>query len=270
MAVIDTADTRVAELEAMVASLTAERDRLAAERDHVAVERDHLRLAYQDLQHELALLKKRLFDAKRERIDTAQLELELGAKLAALDALNRQLSQADTGSEATGDKPGGPGAGRGPGKPKPRPTGRRDLAETDLPVERLEQTDPALEGKAERIGWEESSRTAYRRGGLVRLVTARAIYKQPAPPETPDAPPVITTVPLSPTILPRSLATPSLIAHIATAKFCDGLPLHRQEERFDRLGSTLDRGSMCRWLEDVGATLGATVVAAMPSAPGPA
>lgn len=260
---IDTADTRVAELEAMVASLTAERDRLAAERDHVAVERDHLRLAYQDLQHELALLKKRLFDAKRERIDTAQLELELGAKLAALDALNRQLSQADTGSEATGDKPGGPGAGRGPGKPKPRPTGRRDLAETDLPVERLEQTDPALEGKAERIGWEESSRTAYRRGGLVRLVTARAIYKQPAPPETPDAPPVITTVPLSPTILPRSLATPSLVAHIATAKFCDGLPLHRQEDRFDRLGFPLDRGSMCRWLEDVGATLGATVVAAM-------
>jgi hypothetical protein len=30
-------------------------------------------------------------------------------------------------------------------------------------------------------------------------------------------------------ILPRALAIPSLLAHILSDKFCDGLPFHRQE-----------------------------------------
>lgn len=37
------------------------------------------------------------------------------------------------------------------------------------------------------------------------------------------------TAPLPPQILPRALATPSLLAHIRSDKFCDGLPFHRQE-----------------------------------------
>jgi hypothetical protein len=57
--------------------------------------------------------------------------------------------------------------------------------------------------------------------------------------------------------------TPSLLAHVASDKFCDGLPLNRQEDRFDRLGVPLHRSTMSRWLEEAGATLGATVVEAM-------
>src|SRR6266498_2481441 len=68
-------------------------------------------------------------------------------------------------------------------------------------------------------------------------------------------------MPLS--ILPRSLATPSLLAHIVVDKFCDGLPLYRQADRFSRLGFDLDRGTMCRWLEELGGIAGATVVHAM-------
>jgi transposase len=43
------------------------------------------------------------------------------------------------------------------------------------------------------------------------------------------AEPTIVTAPLPPQILPRALATPSLLAHILSDKFCDGLPFHRQE-----------------------------------------
>jgi hypothetical protein len=64
-------------------------------------------------------------------------------------------------------------------------------------------------------------------------------------------------------LFPRSLAAPSLIAHVIVDKFCDGLPLHRQEDRFARDGMPLDRGTMSRWLEDAGGSFGATVVAAM-------
>ncbi|MFN0245996.1 MAG: IS66 family transposase [Kofleriaceae bacterium] len=56
---------------------------------------------------------------------------------------------------------------------------------------------------------------------------------------------------------------PSLLAHIASDKFCDGLPLYRQEDRFARLGFTIHRSTMARWLEELGAIVGATIVEAM-------
>lgn len=43
-------------------------------------ERDALRRSYLRLQEELELLKRRLFIAKAERVDTRQLELEFAAK----------------------------------------------------------------------------------------------------------------------------------------------------------------------------------------------
>jgi transposase len=80
-------------------------------------------------------------------------------------------------------------------------------------------------------------------------------------PRTADA--AIVTAPMPPRLIERSYATPSLLAHVASDKFCDGLPLHRQEDRFARLGVPIDRGTMCRWLEEVGAAVGATIVNAM-------
>jgi hypothetical protein len=67
----------------------------------------------------------------------------------------------------------------------------------------------------------------------------------PAPPAIADpagdsipARPTIVTATMPPQLLPGSYALPSLLAHIASDKFCDGLPLHRQEDRFARLGAT--------------------------------
>jgi len=61
---------------------------------------------------------------------------------------------------------------------------------------------------------------------------------------------------------PRSLAAPSLLAYIITEKHLQGLPLYRFEDRFGRDGTPVDRGTMCRWLEDAGATAGTIVIAA--------
>lgn len=77
------------------------------------------------------------------------------------------------------------------------------------------------------------------------------------------ATPTIVTAPMPPQILPGSYALPSLLAHIATDKLCDGIPLYRQEDRFARLGFTIHRSTMARWLEELGAIVGATVVEAM-------
>jgi transposase len=54
------------------------------------------------------------------------------------------------------------------------------------------------------------------------------------------------------TLLPKSMASPSLLAHITTAKYVDGLPLHRQEKQFSRLGITLGRSTMAHWMVKIG------------------
>jgi hypothetical protein len=59
---------------------------------------------------------------------------------------------------------------------------------------------------------------------------------------------------------PRSLAAPSLLAHIIMEKYGKGMPLFRIEDTFARDGCPIDRGTMCRWVEDAGATCGATVI----------
>ena len=262
---------RLVELEAAFA---AERQAWLAERKALTVERDNLRLAYDNLRLELELLRRRLFVAKAERIDTAQLELEFAGKLAALDALNRELGLPEL---TDGDEPvGGPGPDPRPrrGGKRPAPTGRRDLREVDLPEERIELLDPTCESTAKPIDWEECCQLRWRRAGFVRLVTARAKYatialaaastEDGAVPAVPTAPrTTIFTVPPPPQMIARSIGTPSLFAHIINQKFCYGLPFHRQQDQFSRLRFPIDRGTMCRWAEELGATVGATVVEAM-------
>ena len=53
-------------------------------------------------------------------------------------------------------------------------------------------------------------------------------------------------------IIPKSIAAPSLLANIATAKFCDHLPLYRQESIFKRINIDLTRKTMSLWMIRVG------------------
>jgi transposase len=237
------AQSRIAALEA---ALAAEHATVV----EVTRERDLLRVAHERLRLELELLKRRIFVAKAERVDTAQLELEFAKKLAELNEL------ADTPKPA-------PSEGSTAPRNKPRAHGRRDLKQWPLEEERIEIKDELFEqlvaaGKAKRIGFEESSKLAYKRGGLRRLVVARMKYAA----VNKQGESEVETAPMPKETFARSLAAPSLLAHVAVAKHCDGMPLFRLEDQFARDGLQLDRGTMCRWLEDAGATLGATVVAA--------
>jgi transposase len=246
--------TEIAELAAARAAERAALVALAAERERVAeltAERDQLRKSHEALRLELELLRRRLFVAKAERVDTRQLELEFAATLRELDRLSGMTPSAAGDGDAASPRP------------KKKPTGRRNLRDLPLEEERVELLDELFEqlvaaGKAKRIGFEESCQVAWKRGGLRRLVIARVKYGAvDTQGET-----VVETTPLPPQTFPRSLAAPSLLAHVATDKYCDGLPLHRIEDRLARDGVRIDRGTMCRWLEDAGATLGATIVAA--------
>jgi hypothetical protein len=49
-------------------------------------------------------------------------------------------------------------------------------------------------------------------------------------------------------LLPKTMASSSLIAYIITAKYVDALPLYRQEKIFERIHASLTRQTMARWL----------------------
>src|SRR5436190_10060157 len=235
---------RVAELEAALTSTTAA---LASVTD----ERDKLRRAYEQLKGHLELLRRRIYVAKADRIDTRQLELEFAEVKAQLDKLAKELGDVDPDAET----PPGTDA-NDPRTPRRRkPKGRRDLGAIFMPEERVEITDPTLEGVAERIGFEESYHLGHRRGGPVRIVMARVKYKVSRDDE--DA--TIVTAAKPKEIYERGMLAPSFIAHLLTKKFRFGMPFTRLAEELASEGIPCDDSTMGRYAEHVGATLGCIV-----------
>ncbi len=105
----------------------------------------------------------------------------------------------------------------------------------------------AIDGTAlERIGEEISEQLDYQPARLRVIRNIRPKYACPCC----KAGVAIAAVPAQ--LLPKSLATPALLAHITTAKFVDALPLYRQETQFARLGVTLGRATMAGWMIRLG------------------
>lgn len=55
--------------------------------------------------------------------------------------------------------------------------------------------------------------------------------------------------------IPGSVASPALIAQIATQKYLDHLPIHRQAQIFERSGLLITRATMCSWMIKLGELL---------------
>jgi len=58
-----------------------------------------------------------------------------------------------------------------------------------------------------------------------------------------------------PALIPQSYASAELLAHIAVSKFCDHLPLYRQEGMYGREGINLTRQVMADWMIKLGSAL---------------
>ena len=251
------------------ALLKAEQDRAVHEREqrealaekHSFTERvlADLKKNYALLQQEHELLRRRVFEAKAERIDSKQLELELEKTKTELDAMREQIEHA-TGTKLD-DETDSPKT-----RTRNRPTGRRRLDPASLPTEEIVVTDPEMEalvaeGVAEITGSDDSTRMKRRRGCTICLVTKRITYRTRKADGSNETTLVTAAAPVE--IIERSIGTPSLYANIIVEKHDRAMPLYRQEERFEQEGVPLDRGTMSRWMNILGGTLGATVLHAM-------
>ena len=59
--------------------------------------------------------------------------------------------------------------------------------------------------------------------------------------------PAVRIAPVEPSIIPRGIASPSLLSTIIIQKYEDHLPFYRQEKQFERIGATISRQDMCNW-----------------------
>jgi transposase len=195
-----------------------------------------LRTALAESRQENALLRqkvealvRRVFGASSERIDPAQLELlQLPAALPP------------------------PVAERPPSEFEPRALRARPERTARLPehlpvVEEVIDPEP-VKTQPEQwrcIGQEVSEQLDYEPARFLRRRTIRRKYVSRLEPERA---PVI--APLPECLQERSLAAPGLLAHILVSKYCDHLPLYRQEQIFARRHQVhLPRQTLVRWVE---------------------
>jgi transposase len=65
----------------------------------------------------------------------------------------------------------------------------------------------------------------------------------------------IKTAPLPAQPIPKSLASPGLLAHITVSKYQDALPLYRQETILQRIGVDIPRATLANWMIRAGALI---------------
>lgn len=58
----------------------------------------------------------------------------------------------------------------------------------------------------------------------------------------------VVTAPLPAQPIPKSQASPGLLAYVATSKYVDALPLYRQSAQLERIGVDIPRQTLARWM----------------------
>ena len=99
----------------------------------------------------------------------------------------------------------------------------------------------------ERMGQEISEQLDYIPAKVRVIRNIRYKYACKNCEGTGDDGPTVSIARMPDQIIPKSMATPGLLAHILTAKFADALPFYRQEKQFARIGIELPRSTMCSW-----------------------
>jgi transposase len=195
------------------------------------------RLAWFLVQYQLA--QHRRFAASTE---TSVHQLDLFTELLA-DALSGDTAPAPAVAPGTVDHERGLAvAARGQGRrrplpaPLPRETVRHDLAEE-------EKACPCCGQPRVVIGEDRSEQLDIEPPRLKVIEHVRLKYACPACPQG-----GVQTAPQPPQPLPKSQASPGLLAWLVTAKIADGLPLYRQAAIFRRLGIDLPRHTLAAWL----------------------
>lgn len=180
------------------------------------------------LRQKIDLLIRKVFGSSSEALDPGQLEL---LQMAAAPApVEEKVVPAKNKSSSS-----------------PRLKSAPRLPENLPVVEEVIEPEPVKVAPEQwrLIGQEVSEQLDYEPGHFLRrrLVRKKYVHRSQA-----DLAPII--APLPDKLQERGLAAPGLLAHIIVSKYCDHLPLYRQEQIFaHRHKVHLPRQSLTRWME---------------------
>jgi transposase len=227
------------ELEALRATL--ERQRAEMQRQAAALAARDATIA--SLHEQIRLLLARRFAPSSERMVDGQLGL--------FDEAEAEEAKPET--EATGEAVAVDAHVRRRGKRTALPEylPRVDVVHELPEAERVCPHDGSI---LERFGEETSEQLDIIPAKVQVLRHVRAKYRCRCCAEH------VVTAPLAPQPLPKSLASPGLLAYVATAKFVDGLPLYRQTEMLRRIDVELPRQTLARWMVRCGRELAQPLV----------
>lgn len=232
------AECRAAEREAELQALQKENEQLKSERTHY-VERVVL------LEEELRWMKAQYFGTSCQKTDAAAVNPDQAMLfneaevLAAIEAAEQAERQRTTKVEAHERQHTG---GR---KAIPEHFPRIEIPH-DLPEEQKICTKCPVPHPLKRIG--EETRQCYRFQPPKISVELHIRYTYVCDQRHED----VITAPNPPTLLPKTMASPSLLAHLVTAKFDDGLPLYRVSRQLERSGMDLSPGTAGTWVNKIG------------------
>jgi transposase len=196
----------------------------------------HYEVENERLREMVIKMKKEAFGPRKERWETEERgRLEFNEA----EALWAASQNSEEEEEPSGSQIAVKGHTKARGKRRPLPEHlAREIVVVELPES--ERTGP--DGTPLRvIGKEISEKLEYEPAKMRVIEYHRLRYGRDAGDPVKTAPPV-------PSIIPKGIATASLLAAIVTAKYADGLPLYRQEEILTRQGVDLSRTSMARWV----------------------
>ena len=233
------------ERDQRIAALEEQRQQLEQRRQQLDQVRQQLELENLRLGHRLAVLLKRYYGPRADRVDPAQLVLEFAAQLEArpVPALPEvPLEEV-------------------PGVRRVR-RGRRNLAQAShLPtIQRVqdltpqEQLCPCCHHRREKIGQEVTYTIEWVPGHFQRIEKIRIKYGCALCDLKADNPQIV-CAPKAPAPqtapIDKGLAGPGLLAYVVTAKYADYLPLYRLQGIFERAGLELNRSTLSVWCQDV-------------------
>jgi transposase len=238
----------LAELSGGVARTTGMGPTPAAELDELRAEAAHLRRVNQELLATVAELRATI-EKQQAHIDRL-VRMTFGRRSERVTGPTLFDDLPEPVPLPVASSPPAPASPPDSVTPKRRGHGRRPLP-ADLPRERVEigLTDaekmcPCCQRARVRIGSEVSERLDYRPASLFVRQVVRPSYACRVC-ERAGADPQFVRPPLPAEPIPRGTAAAGLLAHLIVSKYCDHLPLYRQESILGRLGWEVTRSTLC-------------------------
>ena len=221
-------------LKEMVLNQVALREEETRTRSTLEKENQHYKIQVLSLQEQLNLLRHKQFGASSEKLSEDQLKLFNEAEQEDED-FKQDAVEAITVPAHQRKKRGR--------KPLPKHLPREEII-YDLADD--EKVCPQDGHALKEIGRERTEQLDYIPAQVKVIEHVRIKYACPCCTQG------VKIAPLPAQPLPKSMASPNLLAHVTVSKYADGLPLYRQEKQWQRLGVDLGRGTLSNWMVGVG------------------